>query len=531
MMRDFLRSTVRTTLFFYAVLVALTAYLWWKGVFRPNLAGLAYTLTWPFVAGAIGGSILAFVRRPSLRQVAERVDALGGTRDRLLTALDFAEKPRTTELEHLAQVESAAFAKGKDFRGLIPIRPPEELRWLAVPLAALGIMWWDGLKAATDDAKRVQEATAATAGTVKQLETMAEALRKGVADNEEARRLADRLKQSAAQVRSEAEAGRDAQKAALRELALLEQLVKELRRPDAPTSEELKAVAGALEKLESTSEAAKEIRQGNLAEAAKKLEAAAKDEKVAEQAQKEIQQALDHLAQRNEQLSKELEKMRQQAQQGGGARQELLKQLSELLNEMQQQQQQQGTAGQQQQQKEGGQKGGQQQQQGQGKPMTDDELKQLLGALQRMKDQQQGDGGQPQPGEGEGKGEKAEGGITMQTFSNRDANDEPGDPDPSLPSGKPGDEKDKGTTPTPFGKDGAAGEAARQEQLGGKLAEGETLSVLAPAAAGGDAKATRRYKEITDAAAAAAADAVMQENIPLGSRFLIRRYFEAIRPK
>jgi hypothetical protein len=31
--------------------------------------------------------------------------------------------------------------------------------------------------------------------------------------------------------------------------------------------------------------------------------------------------------------------------------------------------------------------------------------------------------------------------------------------------------------------------------------------------------------------APAAEDAVQQENIPLGSRLLIKRYFEAIRPK
>ena len=44
-------------------------------------------------------------------------------------------------------------------------------------------------------------------------------------------------------------------------------------------------------------------------------------------------------------------------------------------------------------------------------------------------------------------------------------------------------------------------------------------------------KSSRRYKEIYDAMAPAAEDAAQQENIPLGSRFFIRRYFESIRPK
>ena len=52
-----------------------------------------------------------------------------------------------------------------------------------------------------------------------------------------------------------------------------------------------------------------------------------------------------------------------------------------------------------------------------------------------------------------------------------------------------------------------------------------------PSAAAGDAKATRRYKELTEAAASAAEDAVMQETIPLGARFLIKRYFDAIRAR
>ena len=69
------------------------------------------------------------------------------------------------------------------------------------------------------------------------------------------------------------------------------------------------------------------------------------------------------------------------------------------------------------------------------------------------------------------------------------------------------------------------------EKAGKTVREGESLSVLIPSAAAGDAKAERRYRELYDAASSAAEDAVTQENIPLGARFLIRRYFQAIRPK
>ncbi len=102
----------------------------------------------------------------------------------------------------------------------------------------------------------------------------------------------------------------------------------------------------------------------------------------------------------------------------------------------------------------------------------------------------------------------------------------------NFPSGKPGSGKDRDTTKDPFGtKSAAEKDAARKEQGAGQLGAGESLSVLIPSAAAGDEKAVRRYRELYDAASFAAEDAVTQENIPLGARFLIRRYFQAIRPK
>ena len=49
--------------------------------------------------------------------------------------------------------------------------------------------------------------------------------------------------------------------------------------------------------------------------------------------------------------------------------------------------------------------------------------------------------------------------------------------------------------------------------------------------AGDKSRSARRYKDLYEAAAAAAQDTVQQENIPLGSRFLIKRYFDSIRPQ
>ena len=272
-----------------------------------------------------------------------------------------------------------------------------------------------------------------------------------------------------------------------------------------------------------TREAARDIAGGNLADAAKKLvQAAAQDDAPnAEAVRETLKQALDHLAEKREQVSKQIEKLQQQA---AGGRADLLKQLADALNEMQPQSK---TAGR-------NDKGAPQ---GAQRKMTDEDLKRLLGALENLKDQQQQQGegpqgGEPQPGEPKGGEPEREGKVAMLNFS---SGERPGrDTEDSIksPSGKPGNDGDRDTTKDPFGgKSAAPNSAARKERDAVQLGAGESLSALIPSAAAGDEKAARRYREIYDAAAFAAEDAVTQENIPLGARFLIRRYFQAIRPK
>ena len=48
--------------------------------------------------------------------------------------------------------------------------------------------------------------------------------------------------------------------------------------------------------------------------------------------------------------------------------------------------------------------------------------------------------------------------------------------------------------------------------------------------AGAGGKATAAYRDLYGVMAPAAQDAVEQENIPLGARVYVRKYFEAIRP-
>jgi hypothetical protein len=132
-------------------------------------------------------------------------------------------------------------------------------------------------------------------------------------------------------------------------------------------------------------------------------------------------------------------------------------------------------------------------------------------------------GGESQPGQAPG--------VTIQSFAKDGSASPPGPGDPQQPSGQPGSERDTGTTDTPFGKDqNAAGKDAQAQQLTGRQGEGQSLQ-QALTSAGDSSKSKRAYKDLYDAMAPAAQEAVLQENIPLGSRFFIKRYFEAIRPQ
>ena len=520
---DFVARTVRATLFFYGLLVALNAAAWWLGEFVPNPAGIPFMLGWPLAFGAAAGLVLALVRFPGMERVARTVDRVGGTRDRLLTGLLFSRKPAVSEIESLAVAEADGYARGRDFRWLFPIRLPRECFWLLAPLAMIGLLWWDAIQAAAARDRRATEATAEIAGTAGQLERLAGNLEaKALQQNDaELLRIAARLRQSAEQMRAEAARGGEAQKAALRELAMLEQMAKELRQPAAATPDELKALADALMRNDRTRPAAEDMKRGDVAEAAKKLEKEAANSETPpdERVKQTIKQALDHLAQRKGEVSKQMERLREQAGANEGGRQELLEQIADLLKDVAQQ----GNGA-------GKKDGNGAPQKGGGKPMSDDDLKKLLGALQDMKQRQQGAGpGGAEPGEGEG---DPQGAIAMLNFGKPKNADENSGEGVNFPSGQPGTDKDRGTTQTPFGNAGKEpGEGGKDEQARGKLGEGESLSALIPGAAGGDAKAVRRYKELYEAAAGDAEATVTQETIPLGSRFLIKRYFEAIRPR
>lgn len=146
----------------------------------------------------------------------------------------------------------------------------------------------------------------------------------------------------------------------------------------------------------------------------------------------------------------------------------------------------------------------------------------LLSGLQDMKNGRMAGNqgaGEQNPAEGPGNG--------------KDGKNAQSNPDGQAPpSGAPGSEKDFGE-----GSDIAGQQERRSlahgsdEFLEGTLGEGGATSQTIQFSGNEEAAARRQFRSAYEKAAPAELDAVEQENIPAGSRSMVRRYFEAIRPK
>ena len=467
------------------------------------------------VAAAFVALLVAVAQRRSLAQVAAIIDRLGATRDRFLTALHFSEEPKDEAMRGFAIQECVRFVQGGRFSQLIPVRVPRQAMYLLVPIVALALLQWEARETfATRDADAAA-GRAAVEDTAKKLEDLARktAAASEEAKSEELKKLAEQLKRSAEELRANAKNAEDGAKSALRELSALEQLVQEMQKPPGTmTPEEMQAMAKALEQNDATKDAAAAMKRGDLAKAAEELEKAMqqladqKDERTPEEIKKALEDAMKRLAEQK-QLSEALQKLAQQLQRSaadkGGDSNEAAKQLADMLRKMAQ-----------------GKSGQSKSQQGA------TAMKNLMSALQNMKFGEGQGEGESQPGEA-----KDQSAVVIQSFAPDGQPAVPMGKDGQPPSGQPGSEKDQGTTDTPFGKEkNTAAKDGKSQQLTGRMGEGESLQ-QALTSAGDQSKSKRGYKDLYDAMAPAAQDAVMQENIPLGSRFFIKRYFEAIRPK
>ena len=276
----------------FALIAAAAVQRW---VVKGALPGPVWWLAAPVLAG-VAALLFAMLRRIELRDVATLVDRLGGTHDRSLTALAFAESP--TPFQTLAAQECRAFLAKKNFARLVPIRVPRAARYLLIPIVTLALLHWEARLA--DDARRrtAEAAQKEAAPTAQRLEQLAKEIEKSpeIAKDDELKKLAEQLRKSAEQLRAQKNGADEAAKAALRELSNLEQMLAQMQKPPASaTPEEMKRLAEDLAKNDATKAAADAMKAGNLAEAAKELDDASK-QPTKELAEKTLREALERLS-------------------------------------------------------------------------------------------------------------------------------------------------------------------------------------------------------------------------------------------
>ncbi len=490
-------------------------------------------LWWVPLLFALGETLREEGTGRSLARTARRLDRLAATHDRFHTALTLAGRPPDgrTAFEKMALAECARFVAAFDFRPVIPLRFPWQGWFVPAPLiayASLALYGALGIGQPPHD----PALDAAVTRRADALEAIADRLRQNPNKTPpQLDKIADEMKRSAARLKeSQHQTDAERQKSALKEISSLEAMLdamKQAKQDGKISPGELSALAAALAAHEASRDAAESLKNGRLEQAAGQLEQLLqrlKEQGDASQTLQQLAQSMQEQAakltdsEKNE-VARQMEQAAQGAQSGQGQlSQPMLQRLADLLRR----------AGQ------NGSPSSPQAANGKGgPPMTEKQLQDLINSLENMKE-----GLRPGEGEGDektaGQLQDSQGGgpsmlATVESFGQKaSGNPSAGD----KPSGMPGGEHDSGHPDQLYGdKSTDAAKAGNAKRLEGLLGEGESLQELTAAGGGGPARAGRRYKELYEAMAPAAQESVEQENIPLGSRQYIRRYFENIRPQ
>ena len=161
--------------------------------------------------------------------------------------------------------------------------------------------------------------------------------------------------------------------------------------------------------------------------------------------------------------------------------------------------------------------------------MSEQQMQDLLNALENMKDGLQPGGDGQMPGLSMDGQEGGKSLALVESFAKKNGGDAQSG---QQPAGMPGGERDQGTNDHLLAD--RAQEALKSEgpskRLEGLLGDGASLQELVGATAN-PGRAGRGYRNLYEAITPAEQNSVEQENIPLGSRFFVRRYFENIRPQ
>ena len=480
-------------------------------------------------AALCGVGIYTLGSAPTLEDLTGWIDRRAGTHDRFHTALAFAARPALTPLEETALAECGRYIERFPVRRWTPIRVPRTLPFVVVPLVSLGLLAWYAALG-IGQGPRDPALDAAVAERAAALAKMADRLHREEQQRPapDLSKLAEAMKRSAEKLKGSARQGDEQKlKSALGELSSLEAMLaamKQAAQDEKISPGELAALAAALAANESSKGAGESVKQGQLEQAGDQLEKLAEQMKAqgggAEALQQLAQSMQEQAAKLSEQEKNEVARQMQEAAQSAQNGQEQLsakamQRLAELLRKA-------GKSG-------AGQRQASSQPGGSGGPMSEQQMQDLLNALENMKEGlQPGDGGQNPGSPGDGQ-PGAQSLALVESFANKGG----GEPQAGeKPSGLPGSEHDSGTNDhlladRPPDAPKPEGSARRLE---GVLGDGASLQELVGATAG-PARASRGYRNLYEAIAPAEQNSVEQENIPLGSRFFVRRYFENIRPQ
>lgn len=153
----------------------------WRGMRAGAVLALIPLLAWkifPFdfrivvafsmapIAGAVGGFLLGWFRKPTLQSVARWVDARLDTRETLGTALEWASKPQSDPWQNLVLADAVVTVKAIDRHQLLPLQLTREARWsLGLLVLIFCLAWVPEHRSALDEGLAREERNIREAGT------------------------------------------------------------------------------------------------------------------------------------------------------------------------------------------------------------------------------------------------------------------------------------------------------------------------------------------------------------------------------
>ncbi len=169
---------------------------------------------------------------------------------------------------------------------------------------------------------------------------------------------------------------------------------------------------------------------------------------------------------------------------------------------------------------------------GGGRRLSEAELAEMASRLEEMKRAARGGPESGREGEGEGGGDQG-GQALAQLESAAESGREgaaAGESSSGRPGGGPGSDQDVGAGGPLMGAKQDAGAMGADDRSGLDRGAGAAVAV-GTISADGAGRAERAYREAYEEALRSAEDTVTREEVPFGSRELVRRYFERIAPE